>query len=125
MGSTALYLAALQCPHAADFSAEVFEDQDRAFVRRLVLWLENQKIRQYPVSEREGLRSADLPSWEAAFGQYLKDLSCPYTYASLSHAVQWLCSRAGTSFCVRALFVFEALQDGCYRGRLLFIRRQP
>ena len=42
----------------------------------MVLWLEEQKIRRYPVEQRKGLRDRGQ-HWQQHYEKYLKDLNCP------------------------------------------------
>ncbi|XP_015922274.1 RNA transcription, translation and transport factor protein [Parasteatoda tepidariorum] len=54
----------------------VFSDDD---FRSLVVWLEDQVIRQYPIEDRSPLRNITNAAWEDAFKVYLADLACPFT----------------------------------------------
>ena len=109
-------LDALQYPHRAAFRLD-----DEVEAARLVLWLENRKIRQYPAGERGGLnyKAADAAAWRTNFRKYLTELvswqrrklmvvhSCPWCCACLSTRVLLLllllcccccCGVAGWSF---------------------------
>lgn len=51
------------------------DDQDFAST---ILWLEDQKIRQYRIEDREPLRNIDdYPSWSKAFEKYKNDVGVP------------------------------------------------
>ncbi|KFM77172.1 hypothetical protein X975_23193, partial [Stegodyphus mimosarum] len=54
----------------------VFSDTD---FRTLVVWLEDQVIRQYPIENRAPLRVISSPDWEDAFKTYLEAVACPFT----------------------------------------------
>jgi len=68
---------------------------DQAQFRRLVVWLEDQKIRQLTIDERGGLRAVQSDQWPKAFQQYLYKLSCPLGSDSLSTPLTfWLLNHA-------------------------------
>ncbi|CAL1266394.1 unnamed protein product [Larinioides sclopetarius] len=54
----------------------VFCDED---FRSLVVWLEDQVIRQYAIEDRAPLRKIASPDWENAFKTYLNAVSCPFS----------------------------------------------
>ena len=51
--------------------------QDPEWMRRIIVWLEDTKIRQYEVSERDGLKSTDRTVWPQAVRDYVGRLKCP------------------------------------------------
>lgn len=53
--------------------------EDSLPFRQFIAFLENRKIRHYPVDKREITRT-NLKSWMAVFKQYLSDLGCPYNF---------------------------------------------
>ena len=53
----------------------------------LVLWLEEQQIRRYPVDQRSGLRQFESNHWQNHYDKYLKDLECPFA----DNNIQSLC----------------------------------
>ncbi len=69
---------------------------DETQFRQLVVWLEDMKIRLYPIDGRQNLRNLQNPQWEEAFTkvnesfkilfifdlifQYLQDLKYPYDH---------------------------------------------
>ncbi|PNW71772.1 hypothetical protein CHLRE_16g679164v5 [Chlamydomonas reinhardtii] len=59
-------------------------------LRKLVIWLENLKIREYKIVDRKGLADTASPGWDAAFAKYLKDLDCPVPPGDQRAAVEWL-----------------------------------
>ncbi|KAG8201975.1 hypothetical protein JTE90_027448 [Oedothorax gibbosus] len=69
-----LKLKALGYMKIEDFN--VYSDED---FRSLVVWLEDQVIRHYPIEERTPLRKVKSPDWENALLEYLNQLACPYS----------------------------------------------
>lgn len=67
-------LEALGYDKIDDFN--VFSDDH---FRTLVVFLEDQVIRQYPIEERAPLRNITTSDWETAFTCYLNVLACPFT----------------------------------------------
>jgi len=57
-----------------------FHIQDQSQFRKTVMWLEEARIRLYPVEQRAGLREINSPEWDKAFLKYLEDLSCAQPY---------------------------------------------
>ncbi|GIL89737.1 hypothetical protein Vretimale_16607 [Volvox reticuliferus] len=76
-------LQALQYPHSVDLT-------NTELVRKLVIWLENQKIREYKIGDRKALSDVQSPSWDAAFKKYLQDLECPVPPGDMTAALHWL-----------------------------------
>lgn len=80
--------------------AETFKYDDEVQFRNLIVWLEDQKIRAYPVENRVQLRNLqDDHVWNEAFVQYLRDLKCQFTYnvndkQSKLAIIDWLLSLA-------------------------------
>lgn len=62
-----------------------------------VVWLENTKVRRYPIDSRGALQSPDPATWQAALRQYLADLECPLSPDSAGQPalLQWLLLHAG------------------------------
>lgn len=62
----------------------------------LVSWLEDSKIRELQISEREGLKVDRGQLWDTSFQEYLTRLSCPLTASpeTLPECVEWLVSHA-------------------------------
>lgn len=77
--------------------AEGFNPDEPAQLQAAVVWLENTKVRQYPIDGRAALQSPDPAAWQAALTKYLTDLECPLRpEAGNQRAVlQWLASHAG------------------------------
>lgn len=58
------------------------------------MWLEDQKIRQYKIEDREQLRKADnLPIWEKAYAKYKIDMGVP-KYETALEELSWFLSYA-------------------------------
>lgn len=66
------------------------DPRDQADVQRLVMWLEDVKIRHCAPEERQKLRHAQ--DWLPEFHQYLKLLNCPFE--SLAQQLGWLVRHA-------------------------------
>lgn len=67
-----LLLKALNCQISS--SKRLNEPQQFAI---LVLWLENTKIRQYPVDDRKMLSQTSNSAWLDCYRKYLQDVQCP------------------------------------------------
>ncbi|KXZ46887.1 hypothetical protein GPECTOR_39g381 [Gonium pectorale] len=79
-----LQLNALRYPHPVDVS-------NTESARKLVIWLENLKIREYKIEDRKPLADVQSPAWDAAFKKYLADLECPLPPGpDLRPALEWL-----------------------------------
>ncbi|XP_015783050.1 RNA transcription, translation and transport factor protein [Tetranychus urticae] len=74
--------------------ADNFNVEDENSFRNLVAWLEDQKIRHYPIEERSGLRKISSPDWENAFKKYLESLKCPFDVKDRKLVLDWLISTA-------------------------------
>lgn len=81
-------LLALGYPNYQNFKAD-----DEHEYRRLVLWLEEQRIRHYQVADREAIREIDGDKWQGQFELYLKSLDCPYV-GNHVQALSWLLGTA-------------------------------
>jgi len=55
-----------------------YNPQDENQFRQMVIWLEDMKIRLYPIDERASLRDIQNPQWEQSFSKFLQDLKFPY-----------------------------------------------
>lgn len=83
------FLDNIGCPFARSIN---WESKDN--IIGLVCWLEDQKIRDLEVEEREKLR-VDGPLWDASFSNYLAGLGCPYTWQPFNlECVYWLIYQA-------------------------------
>ena len=79
-------LRALQYHSADDVSITNPHD-----LKALVVWLEDQKIRFYKISERSELRENTGGNWMTTFQKYLDDLECPHNpETSLQATLDWL-----------------------------------
>ncbi|PRW60225.1 UPF0568 C14orf166-like protein [Chlorella sorokiniana] len=84
-------LRSLKYPRLEGFNAD-----DPAHFQAAVVWLENTKVRQYPIDGRAALQSPDPAAWQAALTKYLADLECPLLPEAGNHraVLQWLASHA-------------------------------
>lgn len=83
------FLDNIGCPFAHSINWE-----SREHIIGLICWLEDQKIRQLEVDEREQLRK-DGPLWENHFSNYLNGLGCPYASLPFNlECVYWLIYQA-------------------------------
>ena len=57
----------------------------------LILWLEEQHIRRYPIDsdQRNGLRQLSTDQWQIHYEKYLKDVECPFVDNNVQ-SVCWL-----------------------------------
>jgi RLL motif-containing protein 1 len=62
---------------ALDYGKD-YNPQDETQFRQMVIWLEDMKIRFYPIDGRQNLRDIQNPQWEQAFSKYLQDLNFSY-----------------------------------------------
>jgi len=95
MALTELFLRSLGYSAWAEF-----DDSSPTHIQPLILWLENTKIRQYPLDGRAQLKTKNPVDWEAAFKRYLVDLGCPLEWgegSSNSRIIHWLLSHASES----------------------------
>ncbi|XP_043676733.1 RNA transcription, translation and transport factor protein isoform X2 [Vespula pensylvanica] len=61
--------------------------------RKVVIWLEDQKIRLYTIEKRNDLRNIKSDKWPEVFQKYCKDIDCPVTTNPLDQ-LEWLIGRA-------------------------------
>lgn len=67
---------------------------DRKVFASTVLWLEDQKIREYRIEDREGLRQVDsADKWEKAYTAYKQDVGMPKLTTPVEE-LSWLLSYA-------------------------------
>ena len=72
-------------------SADNVNIADSKDLKSLVVWLENQKIRQYKIEDRADLQNHEGEEWKRSFQRYLKDLECPFNCdVHLQSVVDWL-----------------------------------
>lgn len=67
--------------------------EDKQF-RNLVLWLEDQKIRNYKIEDRAELRQINSTEWPKVFEKYKNDLSCPSELTSKLDQLKWIIAYA-------------------------------
>jgi len=99
-------LLALGYPNSRNFNPNDLQE-----FQALVLWLEEQKIRRYPVdsSERNGLRNFGSNQWQQFFEKYAKDLQCPDIARETN--VQTLCWILGYALRLEAKYGSERTSD--------------
>ena len=87
MSSTPSLLQILGYAHEVDA-------KNKEQLMQCVCWLEDRKIRELEISERDGLR--DLNQFSAAYTSYLERLGCPFVYDATdpSDTLTWLASHA-------------------------------
>lgn len=85
-------LRSLKHPNADSFDAE-----DPSQFQAVVVWLENTRIRLYPIEGRQQLQNRDPVQWQAALQKYLADIESPIKYDGANHraVLQWLLMHAG------------------------------
>ena len=67
---------------------------DTKSFRNLIIWLEDQKIRHYPIEGRAELRKTSSPEWNKAFEKYKNDLDCPKELTSDADQLKWIVNQA-------------------------------
>jgi RNA transcription, translation and transport factor protein len=75
---------------------ETFDIDRKSDFTQLVSWLEDRKIRELEIDERDGLRSNDEGIFDSAFSGYVSSLGCPFQYSAESkiEVLYWLISYA-------------------------------
>ncbi|XP_063988312.1 RNA transcription, translation and transport factor protein [Diachasmimorpha longicaudata] len=63
--------------------------KDDEQLKKLVVWLEDEKVRHYTVEDRIPLRDIHNGTWDEVFQKYLKDVECPLT-TSILDQLEWL-----------------------------------
>ncbi|ELU17935.1 hypothetical protein CAPTEDRAFT_172911 [Capitella teleta] len=63
---------------------------DEEQFRKLMVWLEDQKIRHYKIEDRTALRNVCAGNWNDALKKYLEDISCPLRAHNRNELVDWL-----------------------------------
>lgn len=65
--------------------------EDEEQLKALVVWLEDQKIRNYKIEDRAPLRENKGKEWNDTFLSYLTDLECPFAdETAVRSACEWL-----------------------------------
>lgn len=82
-------LECMSCPFHDTLNLSLKTD-----VIRLVTWLEDRKVRELEIADRNLLKNAD--TFDGAFRDYLQALRCPYIYtdATSTQCLDWLVSHA-------------------------------
>lgn len=81
---------------ALDYTKD-FNPENETQFRQMVVWLEDMKVRLYPIEERQNLRNINDSNWEETLRKYLKDLVYPYDDESIKDRVvlsDWLIGSA-------------------------------
>jgi len=52
---------------------------DTQHFRKVIVWLEDQKIRHYTIEDRKKLRDITSSEWPNTFEKYCDDVKCPIT----------------------------------------------
>ncbi|XP_076545930.1 RNA transcription, translation and transport factor protein-like [Osmia lignaria lignaria] len=66
---------------------------DPQHFRKVVIWLEDQKIRQYSIEDRKPLRNLQSENWPKVFAKYCEDVKCPISNKPLDQ-LEWLVGHA-------------------------------
>ncbi|XP_032672051.1 RNA transcription, translation and transport factor protein [Odontomachus brunneus] len=56
--------------------------------RKVIVWLEDQKIRHYPIDDRKLLRDITSSEWPKIFVKYCNDVNCPVTTNTMDQ-LEW------------------------------------
>ena len=72
-----------------------FNISNESEFRNLMVWLEDQKIRQYKIEDRAALRNVCAGDWNEALHRYLEDLGYTGTLEKRSVLVDWILGYAG------------------------------
>ncbi|GMH43332.1 hypothetical protein BSKO_11254 [Bryopsis sp. KO-2023] len=75
MAVNKMMLAALEYP-----GIESFDSSKPTEFRKLMVWLENMKIRFYKLEQRKPLQSLNHPAWDDHFRKYLTLMDCPMKF---------------------------------------------
>jgi RLL motif-containing protein 1 len=68
--------------------------QDMKSFRNLIVWLEDQHIRNYKIEDRAELRKITSPEWSKAFEKYKEDLNYPKELTTEVEQLKWIVSYA-------------------------------
>jgi len=79
---------------ALDYPKPTEDFSEEASFRKMIVWLEDQKIRHYKIEDRAELRNVDSPNWETAAQKYLSDVGSPYPVSDHLSLLDWLMSFA-------------------------------
>ncbi|XP_011881881.1 PREDICTED: UPF0568 protein C14orf166 homolog [Vollenhovia emeryi] len=62
-------------------------------LRKVIVWLEDQKIRHYTIDDRNRLRDITSQEWPSIFEKYCNDVKCPITKNELDQ-LEWFIGHA-------------------------------
>jgi RLL motif-containing protein 1 len=68
--------------------------QDVKSFRNLIVWIEDQHIRNYKIEDRAELRKITSHEWNKAFEKYKEDLNCPKELKTEVEQLKWIVSYA-------------------------------
>ncbi|XP_031841079.1 RNA transcription, translation and transport factor protein [Nomia melanderi] len=63
--------------------------KDPQHFRKVIVWLEDQKIRQYDIQDRKELRDLKSDTWPKTFAKYREAVGCPVSSSNLDQ-LEWL-----------------------------------
>ncbi|XP_076236816.1 RNA transcription, translation and transport factor protein-like [Calliopsis andreniformis] len=66
---------------------------DPQHFRKVTVWLEDQKIRQYAIQDRKQLRDLKNENWPNVFAKYCADIQCPVS-GDMLNQLEWLIGHA-------------------------------
>ncbi|XP_052437037.1 RNA transcription, translation and transport factor protein [Carassius gibelio] len=67
-----------------------FDCKDDTEFKNFIVWLEDQKIRNYKIEDRGNLRNITSSDWPKHFEKYLQDVNCPFSTQERQETVDWL-----------------------------------
>lgn len=73
---------------------ENINPNDQKSYRNLILYLEDQHIRNYKIEDRAELRKITSPNWPKTFEKYKEDLNCPKELNKEIDQLNWIVSYA-------------------------------
>ncbi|XP_050425894.1 RNA transcription, translation and transport factor protein [Adelges cooleyi] len=71
-----------------------FDESDEKCLRRLVVWLEENKLCLYKPKERADLKKTNSPTWNEAFKSYCTLCSSPISSDEILNHIEWLLGTA-------------------------------
>jgi len=77
-------LSALDYPQ----SDSVNTSDEKEF-RKIIVWLEDNKIKKYKPESRQNIRNVNSSEWKKSFDKYKQDVSCPITSNEFTDELDW------------------------------------
>ncbi|XP_058796781.1 RNA transcription, translation and transport factor protein [Phymastichus coffea] len=62
---------------------------DSLHIKKLIPWLEDQKIRHYKIEDRKDIQNIESDQWQKVYEKYLEDVGCPKFESQLDQ-IEWL-----------------------------------